>query len=156
MSCSREGAWGVRAPEGAAEWEALLDLRWRVLRAPWGQPRGSERDDRETVGVHRVAVTEAGRVIGTGRLHAVAEGLMQVRYMAVEEAWRGKGVGAAVLLALEEEARRRGAREIRLNARVGVAQFYAGRGYRVIGEGPTLMGQIEHVTMAKVRVGIER
>jgi len=34
-------------PETAVDRERYFDLRWRVLREPWQQPRGSERDDRE-------------------------------------------------------------------------------------------------------------
>ncbi|MBX3743830.1 MAG: GNAT family N-acetyltransferase [Verrucomicrobiae bacterium] len=145
----------IRGPEGLGEWEALYDLRWRVLRAPWGQERGSERDEGEADSVHRVAVTSAGRVIGTGRVQWVAEGVAQVRYMAVEEAWRGRGVGAALLESLEREAGRRGAGEIGLNARIEVAEFYARRGYRAMGPGPVLFGRVEHVVMVKAPVRIE-
>ncbi len=79
----------MRAPR-PPEWDAYYDLRWRVLRAPWDQPRGSERDPLDADACHRLAVTAGGAVIGCGRLHrdpdAPAWGVL--RYMAVDPAWR--------------------------------------------------------------------
>ncbi|MEJ2362384.1 MAG: thioesterase, partial [Gammaproteobacteria bacterium] len=36
-----------KSPQTKQEWQAYFDLRWRILRAPWQQARGSERDDLE-------------------------------------------------------------------------------------------------------------
>ena len=37
--------FALAEPRTTQEWESYFDLRWRVLREPWGQARGSERDD---------------------------------------------------------------------------------------------------------------
>ena len=37
----------VRPPQNPEEFERYRDLRWRILRAPWNQPRGSELDEIE-------------------------------------------------------------------------------------------------------------
>lgn len=80
----------------------------------------------------------------------------QVRYMAVEETWRGRGVGSAILGALEEEAGRWGLEQLILQAREAVVGFYARHGYRDVGEGPVLFGEIRHRTMEKDLGGSRR
>lgn len=37
----------VSTPQSSEDWQAYYQLRWQVLRAPWGEPRGSEQDDLE-------------------------------------------------------------------------------------------------------------
>lgn len=58
----------------------------------------------EAVQEFRVAVTEAGEIIGVGALHVLWEDLGEVRTLAASDAWRGHGVGHALLVRLEEEA----------------------------------------------------
>lgn len=139
----------VRPPASPAEHEAALLLRWQRLREPWGQPRGSERDDLDTTAYLVVAVDAQGRVIGTGRLHRVDDTTGQIRYMAVATTVERRGIGHAVLLALEAEARRLGAARLRLNARLSVQRFYARHGYVDHGPGPLLYGTIAHRLMKK-------
>ncbi|MFN0069382.1 MAG: GNAT family N-acetyltransferase [Limisphaerales bacterium] len=143
-------AWYVRAPATPPEWAAYRDLRWRVLRAPWGRPRGSEVDGREDGAIHRVAVEAAtGRVIGAGRAHFNSPDEAQVRGMAVEEDWRGRGVGGAILRELERRAAAAGAHRMILSARDVAVPFYRGHGYVVERPGETLFGSIPHCWMAK-------
>ncbi|WP_297529255.1 GNAT family N-acetyltransferase [Thiohalobacter sp.] len=143
-------AFRVRAPRSPDELEACLALRWRLLRAPWQQPRGSERDVFDDTAVHRLAEAADGRLIGTGRLHAVDEACGQIRYMAVLPEWQGRGVGSALLASLEAAARDIGCIRIRLNAREGAVGFYARRGYVDAGPGPLLFDSIRHRVMEKV------
>lgn len=56
----------------------------------------------------RVAEDADGRVIGAGALHVMWEDLGEVRTLAVDDAWLGKGVGHALLSTLEQEARELG------------------------------------------------
>ena len=85
----------IRSPESELEFVAYYDLRWRVLRKPWGQPFGSERDELDAAATHVAGYDEAKRLVCVGRLHAVETGVGQVRYMAVEEPMRGRGLGQA-------------------------------------------------------------
>ncbi len=139
----------LRTPQSPAEWDAYFDLRWRVLRQPWRQQRGSERDSTDESAFHLLLLDSAGQALACGRLHLNSPGEAQVRYMAVEENGRGRGYGSQVLTALETEARRLGAGKIVLNARENAVEFYAHRGYGVIGEAETLFGAIPHTRMAK-------
>ncbi|MDQ6875254.1 MAG: GNAT family N-acetyltransferase, partial [Actinomycetota bacterium] len=68
--------------------------------------------------------------------------------MAVLTAARGRGAGAAMLAALEEEAESAGLAEIELHAQLPAQGFYRRAGY--LAHGPTyLEAGIEHVTMRK-------
>lgn len=52
-----------------------------------------------------VALDEAGRIIGFGALHVFWEDLGEVRTLATGDEWRGRGIGHALLEALEDRAR---------------------------------------------------
>lgn len=54
----------------------------------------------------------AGTIAGCGALHVMWEDLAEVRTLAVDEAWRGRGVGHAVLDRLVEVARELGVRRV--------------------------------------------
>jgi len=55
-----------------------------------------------------VALDETGRLIGFGALHVFWADLGEVRTLATTREWRGRGVGHALLEALEDRARRIG------------------------------------------------
>lgn len=141
----------IRPPSGAAGWDDYYRLRWEWLREPWGQPRGSERDEYEEQAQHLLAEQD-GEIVGIGRIHPLGDGEWQIRYMAVREDCRGQGVGGEVLSGLLDRARARGVERVVLNAREGAAGFYQKRGFGVVGEGPLMFGEIRHFRM-EMRVG---
>ena len=55
-----------------------------------------------------IALDSEGNRIGCGALHVFWDDLGEVRTLAVADAWLGKGVGHALLEAVENEARRLG------------------------------------------------
>lgn len=138
----------IKSPETEQEWNAYYDLRWRVLRAPWNQPRGSEKDNLEEKSIHQAAIEEE-KIISVGRIHFNNAEEAQVRYMATEEKYRGKGIGEAVLKKLEEKAKESGAKSITLNAREKAVPFYERNGYIVEKDGETMFGKIKHKVMRK-------
>ena len=139
----------ISKPETPQQWGEYFDLRWRVLRAPWDQPRGSEKDEFDEIADHVAVRDQEGRLLGVGRLHLNNEKEAQIRYMATEEDCRGLGVGRVIIKKLEELARARGVERIVLNARDNVLGFYQRFGYTVIGPGPTLFGKVKHSKMEK-------
>jgi N-acetylglutamate synthase-like GNAT family acetyltransferase len=139
----------VRAPRDSAEWEAYYDLRWRVLRAPWGRPRGSERDAFDATATHLMVCDQQGAVLGVGRLQRDDDGTGQLRYMAVATACQGRGIGSLLLEALEREARAQGLSTLLLHARENAVPFYAQRGYRLMEPSHLLFGSIQHYKMEK-------
>ena len=134
---------------GAALDSDYFDLRWRVLREPWDQPRGSERDDLDATAFHLVMRTPEGKPVAIGRLHLNSPEEAQVRFMAVDPLWRNRGLGGRILRGLEEEARARRVARIVLNAREDASEFYLANGYQLEGPGETLFDKVRHVRMRK-------
>jgi predicted GNAT family N-acyltransferase len=93
---------------------------------------------------HVIARDAQDRPIGTGRLTPERK----IGRMAVLPEWRGRGVGAAILLALLDEARARGWPEVSLNAQTHALPFYAAHGFETYGE-EFLEAGIPHRRMRK-------
>jgi GNAT superfamily N-acetyltransferase len=145
----------IRPPVTESEFEAYYAFRWKLLREPWNQPLGSERDELEGEAIHLAAWDDAGHLIGVGRLHRVTESNGQVRYMAVDQTRRSHGVGKAILHELEARAIALGIQEIILNSRQDAVPFYQKNGYQVLRPAHTLFGTIPHFEMWK-RLGTNR
>lgn len=62
----------------------------------------------EAVQEFRVAEDASGRLIGCGALHVMWEDLAEVRTLAVDAEWLGRGVGHALLARIEADARELG------------------------------------------------
>jgi predicted GNAT family N-acyltransferase len=137
------------SPQSEAEWEEYFDLRWRVLRAPWQQPRGSEKDDQETESDHLMIVGKDSLPLAIGRLHFNNPAEAQIRFMAVDPAAQGRGLGSVILQECERRARAAGATSIVLNARDDAQRFYQKHGFAVIGPAPTIFDAVKHVRMRK-------
>jgi len=138
----------LREPTTERELELYYDLRWRILRERWTQVRESGRDEHEHEAYHLTA-WDGAELVGTGRLHFNSAEEAQVRYMAVEETYARQGIGSMVLKALEEEAQRRGAKRIILNARESALPFYRKHHYALMDQSGTLFDSIAHWRMRK-------
>ncbi len=139
----------VRRPQSEHEFARLYELRWQVLRAPWGEPPGSEQDDADADSEHALIQDADGAPLAAGRLHFNSPDEAQIRYMAVAQRTRGQRLGRRIVEYLESIARDRGAKTVVLNAREEVAGFYKSMGYKIISAGPTLFGAVKHVRMQK-------
>ncbi len=138
-----------RPPQTRDEWEQYYELRWRVLRAPWDQPRGSEKDDAESQSEHLMIADANGQLLAVGRLHFNSPSEAQVRYMAVDPSAQGRGLGSRILAEFERRARNAGATSIILNAREDAQRFYDQHGFVVVGPAPTIFDAVKHVRMRK-------
>lgn len=138
----------IRSPQTKDEFARYYDLRWRILRAPWNQPKGSEQDELEKQAIHIIAI-DGDKIVGCGRAHFNTEDEAQIRYMAVENEWQGKGVGKLIIDELEKRVLEKGAKKIILHARENVVKFYEKNGYKIIKESHTLFGEIKHFLMEK-------
>jgi predicted GNAT family N-acyltransferase len=139
----------IRPPANELEFDGYYCLRWKMLRKPWNQPAGSEKDEFESEAFHLGAWTESGDLIAVGRLHRISENCAQIRYMAVDPSQRSRGVGTAMLRELESFAVKSGVREIKLSARQEAVQFYLANGYELIRPSHRLFGLIQHFEMQK-------
>ncbi len=89
-----------------------------------------------------VVVRAEGRPVACGGLRALAPGVAELKRMYVSPAVRGRGVARALLAHLEEEARARGYRTMRLEA--GTRQPEALRLYEAAGYRPVTPGWGEY------------
>ena len=138
----------VREPSEASEIDSYYDLRWRVLREPWSQERGQERDEHEPEAIH-LGAWIGNRLVGVGRLHFISPDTAQIRYMAVEPEMQGRRIGSRILEELELRAQQRDAKRILLNARDRAVRFYQQHGYSVTHSSETLFNAIPHWEMVK-------
>jgi predicted GNAT family N-acyltransferase len=114
-------------------------------------PLELEWDEFDPVCAHVLALDAAGAPIGAGRLVPDAAGVAsgaesieiahrspwrecRIGRMAVLSPWRGRGVGAALLVRLVDAARARGCRRIELHAQVSALRFYERHGFAAYGE----------------------
>jgi predicted GNAT family N-acyltransferase len=137
-------------PSTPGEFRQYYELRWKILREPWNQPRGSEQDEREHSSRHVMIVDGHQAVIGVGRLQFNSIREAQIRYMAVAVEQQRKGVGTRLLAALEACAIELGAACIVIDARESALRFYRKQGYEPQGPGHVLFNSIAHIKMKKV------
>lgn len=139
----------VIAPETDLQFASLFSLRHRVLRAPWNQPVGSERDDHELTSVHAIITDENGVCIATGRLQFNSETEGQIRFMAVAPEFQGKQLGKMILDYLEREAKAQMRNRIVLQARENALGFYERLGYTIEEKTFLLFDAVQHYRMSK-------
>lgn len=154
----------VRRAESQDDLRACLRLRWTVFVEEQGV-RPSEEvdahdDDRHGAlhahenalhahedAVHALATLD-GVPCGAARFIFDSPGVAKIQRMAVIDDVRGRGVGRALLVFLEEEARRRGAVRLTLWAQTHARHFYEKAGY--VAEGPEFDDAgIPHLSMSK-------
>jgi GNAT superfamily N-acetyltransferase len=138
----------VREVRGADEFSSYYDLRWRILREPWTQSRSSGQDTLEEQALH-LGCWLGNRLVGTGRLHFNSAEEAQIRFMAVEDGFQGKGIGGLILRELERRARAASATRIVLDARDSARPFYERYGYQTLAPAGLLFDQIVHWKMGK-------
>ena len=139
----------ITEPTSEKDFELYYDLRWRILRKPWDQPKGSEKDELEDKSIHIMVCDEDRIPIGVGRAHFNSDEEAQVRFMAIEEEWQGRGVGGMILSKLEEKIKEKGVKHIVLNSRDIAIDFYEKHGYEIVKEAHTLFDVIPHYKMRK-------
>jgi predicted GNAT family N-acyltransferase len=141
----------IRIPNTSEEWEQYYDLRFKVLREPWGQLKGSEvLTDEDKANHAMVFDSESGQVLGVARMQTNSPTQGQVRCVAVSTEAQGKGVGKLLMSYLENLAIEKGCEEIVLDARENAVKFYLSIGYEIIGDSYLLFGVIPHFKMRKI------
>lgn len=120
----------VSSPE---DLRAAIQIRMAVFVEEQGVPREEEIDSYDPQAFHVLARSPEGQAVATGRL--VTSGSSgKLGRIAVLRSRRGQGWGRSVMLALIEEAHRRGLRELVLDSQVQAIPFYRTLGFRPEGE----------------------
>ena len=150
----------IRVALTTEDMETVHAIRREVFIDEQNVPEEDEWDDLDATSVHLLAVGPDGAPLGTGRLiHgpqalAVAgrTGTVLLGRLAVLKPARGTGLGVALVRAIEDEGRARGATELELHAQVHALGFYERLGY--VAEGPEYLdGGIPHRTMTRSLAG---
>ncbi|MBK7310923.1 MAG: GNAT family N-acetyltransferase [Sphingobacteriaceae bacterium] len=131
------------------EIEKILELRFKILREPWGQSKESSSDGHEDTSQNAFVEDDKGNVIACGRLQTNDANTGQVRYMAVANGMQGKGLGKLVLKTLEEKAKELGLKKIELQARENALEFYKANNYLLKEKTHLLFGVVQHYLMEK-------
>ncbi|MHB1053020.1 MAG: GNAT family N-acetyltransferase [Thiobacillus sp.] len=120
----------------------LSVVRRSVFIEEQGVPEAMEWDEHDVTAMHILALTMEGTPIGCARL--LPDGHMG--RMAVLPAWRGYGIGKALLATAQRAAKLRGHSVLKLSAQTHAAGFYAAAGFEVVGAAYEEAG-IPHVAM---------
>ena len=138
----------IRTPQTEAEWDAYYDLRYRVLREPLDQPRGSEHNDGDATGVH-FALYDDGILMAIARLDQASKEISQVRFVAVEFNSQGKGYGRMIMEETERFSKEQGNTKMILHARDYAVDFYQRLNYKIIEKSYKLFDVLQHYLMEK-------
>lgn len=122
--------FSVRLADWRHDAVALKSIRHDVFVVEQRVPESLEWDGLDPACRHAIAEDAHGRAIGCGRL--LPDG--HIGRVAVKRAWRGKGVGAELMVRLIGLARERGDAKAMLNAQVQALPFYARLGFVAVGE----------------------
>tara|TARA_B110000467_G_scaffold5943_1_gene5326 strand:+ start:2408 stop:2851 length:444 start_codon:yes stop_codon:yes gene_type:complete len=139
----------VASPKSIQEFKSYFQLRWEILRKPWGQPKGSERDESDSIGIHRMILDKDDHIIGAGMLLLNSLQQAQIRFMAVSKNFQGMKVGTLLIECLESIACERKCSIIILQSRENSVKFYEKNGFEVIEKSYLLFGEIQHFLMQK-------
>ena len=149
-------AFTVRHADWHVHHAMLAAIRYEVFVVEQRVPEEEEWDDLDAVSRHVVALAgDAGVGIGIGIGTGIGTGRLlpdgRIGRMAVLKAWRGRGVGSALLSALIQLARDDGHSETILHAQTHARAFYARHGYTPVG-GEFMEAGIPHIEM-RLRLG---
>ncbi len=131
----------------SAEYDAAIALRRAVLRTPLGLDFSPEQLIAEAMDTH-ICAFDDDAVTGTVVITPYTATTAKLRQMAIIPDWQGRGLGALILLAAENEARAQGFSRLTLAARISAQAFYTKNGYQPEGE-PFIEVTVPHIQMWK-------
>jgi predicted GNAT family N-acyltransferase len=139
----------IRTPKTQEEWEAYYLVRYNELRKPWGQPPGSEKDDKEHLGTHHALFVD-NQLVGVLRVDETeTKGVVQFRFMAISNAFQGNKLGEQLMTYAEKLVRESGNQQVILHAREVALKFYEKLGYSTVKKSHLLYDAIQHYLMKK-------
>jgi len=123
------------------------EIRRAVFMDEQGVSEAVEMDDKDDECDH-VVMFEEDRPVATARLRRPEPEVAKMERVAVLEAYRGEGLGRAVMEAIERKARESGCTVAKLHGQTTVEEFYQSLGYETVSD-EFLEADIPHVKMEK-------
>ena len=140
----------IKSPQSRNDFKNYYDLRYKVLREPWGLAKGTEKDDYEPISQHFIVIDdETGELIACAKLFEKETGLAWVSHMAVATKKQHHGIGKLLLTHIEEIARKEGYQRIGCLSRLNTTQFFEKAGYVISGLPTHYFGTTQVVWMEK-------
>ena len=140
----------IRTPKSREEFKAYYALRYKVLREPWGHPKGTEKDDYEPISEHFMAVDEkTAEILGVIKLFEKAPGAGQVSHLAVATEYQHKGIGKFLIETVEKRANERGFTTLGAMTRSTATAYFEKYGYHVAGVSTPHLGTTHLIWMEK-------
>jgi GNAT superfamily N-acetyltransferase len=138
----------IKRPQTNADFKEYYNLRYQVLREPYGQLKGTEKDDYEPLSEHFMAVDETtGAVVGVVKLYEKEPGV--ISHLCVAKELQGRGIGRALVQAAETVARQRGFAKVGSTSRLTATKFFEKYGYHIAGLPAIHFGTVHMVWMEK-------
>jgi N-acetylglutamate synthase-like GNAT family acetyltransferase len=141
--------YSVKIASTNQQLNSIFKLRYEVLRKPWSQTIDSATDQLEHKSINAFIQNNKGVYIACGRLQENENKIGQIRFMAVDQNYQGKGLGKLIITSLEEKAKELKLNKIQLQARENAVSFYKNNGYVMIEKTFLLWDQIQHFLMEK-------
>jgi predicted GNAT family N-acyltransferase len=128
----------VRRAISADDIAVCLQIRRVVFIEEQGVPKEEELDELDSVCRHFIATPDkhspVGDAMGTARILFLDQSNAKAQRVAVLREHRRRGVGAALMFALEGEAARAGRSTLILSSQISALSFYERIGYEPYGE----------------------
>lgn len=140
----------IKSPKTREEFKAYYELRYRVLRAPWGQPKDTEKDDYEPISQHFMAVDEeTGKIVGVIKVLEKSSGTGWFSHLAVDPTFQRRGIGLKLIQAVETAAKENGFKVLGCMSRLNTTAYFEKRGFTIAGFPSHYFGTTQVVWMEK-------
>jgi len=140
----------IKIPRTREDFKAYYDLRYRVLRQPWGQVKDTEKDDYEPISQHFMAVDEdSGNIVGVVKVFEKSPGVGWVSHLAVDYKYQKKGIGKLLLEAVEQASRTSGYKILGCMSRLNTTAYFEKLGFQIVGLPTQYFGTTQVVWMEK-------
>jgi len=140
----------IVSPKTREDFKAYYDLRYKVLREPWGLQKGTEKDDFEPISKHYMAVDDSiKQVVGVVKLMEKEPGVGWFSHMAVAEKYQNTGVGKQLLAFVENEAKKDGYKILGCMSRLNSTDYFGRAGFQINGLPSHYIGTTQVVWMEK-------
>ena len=139
----------IKTPVTHDDFKAYYALRYKVLREPWGHPKGTEKDDYEPISEHFMAVDEKQNVVGVVKFYEKSPGVGYVSHLAVAVEHQHKGIGKLLLTTVEQRARERNFNLLGAMSRVTATAYFEKVGFKIAGMPVPHLGITHVVWMEK-------
>jgi N-acetylglutamate synthase-like GNAT family acetyltransferase len=124
----------IKTPKTKEDFKEYYALRYRVLREPYGHPKGTEKDDYEPISQHFMAVDDqSGEVVGVVKFYEKESGVCQFSHLAILETYQEQGIGNLLVEHIENIARKDGYKILGAMSRLNTTKFFEKLGFEITG-----------------------